>query len=178
MVYKMENKKTKKIIKEIISYIIIIVVVLLVKTYIFTPIKVNGSSMEPTLKHGDIMILNEIGYHLNGVERFDIVVVNVNGERIIKRVIGLPGDSVEYRDSKLYINEEEVLENFISEDTLDFSVSKDLGYEVIPDDYYFVVGDNRDNSVDSRIIGLVNSKQIMGKTSFVIYPFKKFGNVN
>lgn len=173
----MKNEKLMKILKEIMSYILIIIVVLLIKTYIFTPIRVNGGSMEPTLKHNDIMILNEIGYYINGVERFDIVVVSVNGEKIIKRVIGLPGDKVEYKDNKLYINDEEIKEEFLHQDTKDFSVNTDLGYEIIPDNYYFVVGDNRNNSIDSRIIGLVSSKQIKGKTKLVVYPFNKFGNV-
>ena len=174
----MKKEKIIKIIKEIFSYVFIFVIVLLIKTYVFTPIRVNGGSMEPTLKHNDMMILNEIGYYLNGVERFDIVVVSVNGEKIIKRVIGLPGDKVEYKDNQLYINDKVVEEDFIHGDTLDFSLKDDLGYDIIPDNYYFVVGDNRNNSIDSRIIGLVSNKQIKGKTKLVIYPFNKFGNVN
>ncbi len=173
----MKREKGIKIFKEIMSYVIIIVVVLLIKKFIFTPIRVNGESMYPTLKHNDLMILNEIGYYLNGVERFDVVVVNVNGEKIIKRVIGLPGDKIEYKDNKLYVNDEEVKEDFTHDDTLDFSVNEDLGHEIIPEGYYFVVGDNRDDSLDSRIIGLVGKKQIMGKTNFIFYPFKRFGNI-
>lgn len=173
-----KKEEVIKVIKEIMSYVLIIIIVLLIKKFVFTPIRVNGDSMYPTLNHKDIMILNEIGYYLNGVRRFDIVVVDVKGEKIIKRVIGLPGDKVEYRDNKLYINDKEVEENFThDEETVDFSVLNDLGHEVIPDDYYFVVGDNRDNSIDSRMIGLVSEKQIMGKTSLIVYPFKRFGNV-
>ena len=174
----MKNEKMKKIIKEVISYILIIGIVLIIKAYVFTPIRVNGDSMYPTLKNNDMMILNEIGYYINGVNRFDIVVVNTNGEKIIKRIIGLPGDKVEYKNNKLYINDKEMEEKFEHDDTNDFSVNSDLGYEIIPDDYYFVVGDNRNNSVDSRIIGLVSKKQIIGKTKLIIYPFSRFGNVN
>ena len=122
------------------------------------------------------MILNEIGYHLNGLERFDIVVINSNKEKIIKRVIGLPGETVEYKDNKLYINDKEVVENFNHEDTKDFKLS-DIDVTEIPENYYFVVGDNRGNSKDSRSIGLISSKQIMGKTSFVLYPFNRIGKV-
>ena len=74
----------KRIIKEVLSYVLIIIVVLLVKKYIFSPIKVNGDSMYPTLHNKDIMILNEIGYYLNGLERFDIVVVKTNNDLLIK----------------------------------------------------------------------------------------------
>lgn len=172
-----KNEKRIKVVKEIMSYVLIIIIVLLIKKFIFTPIRVNGESMYPTLHPNDIMILNEIGYYLNGIERFDIVVVNANGEKIIKRVIGLPGDKVEYKDNQLYINDEEIKENFDHANTLNFSVNNDLGYEIIPDNYYFVVGDNRINSIDSRMIGLVSKKQIIGKTKFVVYPFKRFGNI-
>ena len=79
-----------KRIKDIIEYAVIIVAVLLFRHFLYSPIRVSGDSMVPTLLDGDIMILNKIGYTLNGVDRFDIVVVNYNGEKIIKRVIGLP----------------------------------------------------------------------------------------
>lgn len=174
---KLTKKDIIKVIKEITSYVLIIVIVLLIKKFIFTPIRVNGDSMYPTLKNNDIMILNEIGYYINGVERFDIVVVDTNGEKIIKRIIGLPGDKVEYKDNQLFINDKLVEEEFNHAETLDFSVNKDLGYEIIPNDYYFVVGDNRVNSVDSRMIGLVHKKQILGKTNYVVYPFNRFGNI-
>ena len=165
-----------KIIKNILSYVIVIVIALLIKTYIFSPIKVNGTSMYPTLLDGDIMFLNEIGYYLGGLERFDIVVVKTENDRIIKRVIGLPGDTVEYKDNHLYINGEEFEENFEHDITHNFELSE-IGYEVIPDDYYFVVGDNRGDSLDSRKIGLIHKKQIKGKTDFILFPFKRIGKV-
>ena len=165
-----------KAIKTILSYVLIIGIAILIKLYVFSPIKVNGTSMVPTLNNGDIMILNEIGYHLGGLERFDIVVVNHDGEKIIKRVIGLPGEKVAYRNNKLYINDKEVVENFKHQDTKDFELSN-LNVEVIPKNYYFVVGDNRGNSKDSRSIGLIHKNKIMGKTSFILYPFNRIGSV-
>ena len=165
-----------KIIKNILSYVVVIVIALLIKEFVFSPIKVNGTSMYPTLNDGDIMILNEIGYHLNGVNRFDIVVVKKNNDRIIKRVIGLPGEKVTYKDNKLFINGEEVIEDFTHDITHNFDLSE-INVDVIPEGYYFVVGDNRGNSKDSRMIGLVSRSEIKGKTSFVIFPFSKFGNV-
>lgn len=165
-----------KVLKEILSYVLIIVLVLLIKKYIFSPIKVNGDSMYPTLHDNDIMILNEIGYYLNGVERFDIVVVNTGNDKIIKRVIGLPGETVKFKDNKLYINDEEIEEKFEHAITHNFELSE-IDVEVIPEGYYFVVGDNRGDSLDSRTIGLISEKQIMGKTSFTIFPFTRFGNV-
>ncbi len=165
-----------KIIKNILSYVFVIVIALLIKEYIFSPIKVNGSSMYPTLNDGDIMILNEIGYYLNGVNRFDIVVVKKDNERIIKRVIALPGETVSYKDNKLYINKEEVKEDFAHDITHNFDL-EEINVTTIPEDYYFVVGDNRGNSKDSRIIGLVSKDEIKGKASLVVFPFNKIGIV-
>ena len=171
-----KTNSTGKVIKNILSYVLIIIVAILIKMFVFSPIKVNGTSMSPTLEDGDIMILNEIGYYLNGVNRFDIVVIDYNGEKLIKRIIGLPGETIEYKNYDLYVNGEIVAENFKHKDTADFSISE-LDAEVIPDDYYFVVGDNRINSKDSRMVGFIHKSKIMGKTNFVIYPFDSIGTV-
>ncbi|MCI5702037.1 MAG: signal peptidase I [Erysipelotrichaceae bacterium] len=156
--------------KEILSYIIIIVVVLLIKHYVITPIKVNGNSMNNTLKNKDIMILDKISYRFQEIERFDIVVIKKGNDYLIKRVIGMPGETVEYKNNKLYINGKNIDEKFIHEKTNDFIME-----EKIPDDCYFVVGDNRPVSNDSRYIGVINKKDILGKTSLVIFPFSRFG---
>lgn len=156
--------------KEILSYIIIIIIVLLIKHYIITPIKVNGNSMNNTLKDKDIMILDKISYRFQEIKRFDIVVVKKGNDYLIKRVIGLPGETVEYKNNKLYINGKNIDEKFIHEKTNDFIME-----EKIPDDCYFVVGDNRPVSNDSRYIGVINKKDILGKTSLVIFPFSRIG---
>ncbi len=158
-------------VKEILSYVIIIVIVLLIKHFIVTPIKVNGDSMNNTLKDKDIMILDKISYRFQDIKRFDIVVIKKDKEYLIKRVIGLPGETVEYKNNKLYINNKNVAEKFNHEETADFILE-----EKIPEGYYFVVGDNRPVSNDSRYIGLIKEEYILGKTSFVIFPFNRFGN--
>lgn len=167
----MEEQKDKKIlqiIKEIIPYVIVIILVLLFKKFLYTPIRVNGESMMKTLHDGDIMILNIIDYKVHGVKRFDIVVVDEGDELIIKRVIGLPGDTVEYKNNKLYINGKKVNDKYASEKTEDFSV-------LVPKNEYFVLGDNRTNSLDSRAFGTFSSKKIKGKTSMIVFPFSRWG---
>lgn len=164
------------VFKSVLSYILVIILAFVIKMFVFTPIRVNGDSMVPNLHDGDIMILNEIGYYLNGVDRFDIVVVKTDDDKIIKRVIGLPGETVKYVDNKLYINDQEVKEDFQHEITHNFDLSE-IDVDIIPEGFYFVVGDNRGNSKDSRTIGLISKKQIMGKTSLVLYPFNKIGRV-
>ncbi len=168
----------KKIIKELIPYIIIIFVVILIRTFIITPVQVDGTSMFPTLKNNEILILKK--YDKN-YKRFDIVVLKYNGEKLIKRIIGLPGEYVKYENNKLYINDKEVKEDFKrNSDTEDFNISvffKD-GEEIrIPDNYYFVLGDNRGNSTDSRIIGFIDREDIEGTVGFALFPLDKFGKI-
>ena len=113
-----------KKIKEISIYLLIIVMVILIRTFIITPVRVNGTSMDPTLKNGEIMILNKIKYNKNDIKRFDIVVVKMDKELLIKRVIGLPNEEIKYVDNKLYINGEHIKEPFLNDDvyTTNFSL--------------------------------------------------------
>ena len=159
--------------KEFLPYIIIVIVVVLLRTYIVTPGLVNGSSMENTLFDKDLVIINKIGLK-SGINRYDIVVVKYNDSTIIKRVIGLPGETLKYEDNTLYINDKKIDEPYLKDATEDFNITS-LGYDKIPDDCYFVLGDNRDNSSDSRIIGPVKKSQITGSASLVLFPFSEAG---
>ena len=159
--------------KEVIPYILIVLVVLLIRKYIVTPVRVNGSSMDPTLINKEVLMLEKFN---RKYERFDIVVLLNQKDRLVKRVIGLPGEHIKYKDNKLYINNK-VVEEVNSHETYEFYL-EDLGYDIIPDGYYFVLGDNRENSVDSRIIGLVNEKQMLGTVRLRIFPFNKIGFID
>ena len=159
----------KKFLKEYVPYIVIIILVLLFKRFIASPIKVNGSSMDKTLKDGDIMILNIVKYNFSDIKRFDIVVVDGKREYLIKRVIGLSGEEIEYKDNKLYVNGKLVKDKYGNGKTKDFKVK-------VPKGSYYVLGDNRNNSLDSRYFGSFKKKKILGKTSFTVFPFKRFGN--
>ena len=121
------------------------------------------------------MILDKISYRFKDIKRFDIVVVDDKEELIIKRIIGLPGENIEYKDNKLYVNGKMVKENFSHKETYDYSI-EELDATEVPEDSYFVLGDNRLNSKDSRIIGFIPKDQILGKTSLTIFPFNRFGN--
>ena len=171
----MEKKKDTTF--EYLIYILLIFAIILIRTFVVTPVRVNGNSMYSTLHNGEIMLLNKITYRFNDIKRFDIVVVNTESDKIIKRVIGLPGETLKYENNVLYINGQEIKEPFLNEETTDFDI-RDIGYNKIPDGYYFVMGDNRDNSKDSRMIGPVKRKQIVGKANLVIYPFKNKGHRN
>lgn len=163
------NKENKK---EAVTYLLIILFIILVRTYVVTPVRVSGSSMANTLKNGEILLLNKFEYRFSDIKRFDIVVVKSHKERIIKRVIGLPGETLKYENGILYINDKMIEENYLDE------VTKDFTYEgKIPDECYFVMGDNRDDSLDSRYFGCFPKKDILGHASFVLFPFAKFGKL-
>lgn len=158
-----------KKLKELMPYIIIVVVVLLVRSFIVTPGLVNGSSMEPTLHNNELVLINKIGLNKE-IDRYDIVVVKYENSTIIKRVIGLPYETVEYINDTLYIDGE------IVNTKVDFEYTKDFKLTAGKNEY-IVLGDNRNISKDSRIIGPVKERDIIGKVDLVLFPFSKFGKV-
>lgn len=131
--------------------------------------------MYPTFYDNDILILNKLKYRFSDIERGDVVALRFEDTNyLIKRVIGLPGETVEFKDNQLYINGVEVEEDYLEDDvvTEDFQLSQ-IGYQVIPEGMYFVLGDNREHSSDSRELGLVAEKDILGETSIRIFPFNR-----
>ena len=170
----------KKFLKELYPYVVIVVVVVLFRTFIATPVRVDGTSMDTTLKNGEILILNKLD---KNYERFDVVVVNVEVDgkesKLVKRIIGLPGESIEYKDNELYINNE-VIEDVASARTNDFSLKGIYNIEKLPEDSYFVMGDNRKYSRDSRdyTVGIIKKEDIVGTTTLRIFPLNKIGKFN
>lgn len=162
--------KITKWLKENIVFLIILTAIIITRIFFFSPIRVNGTSMYPTLHDKEFMILNKISLK-QGINRFDIVVVQENNKYIIKRVIGLPGESVMYSDNKLYINGKVIEDNYSKTTTNDFD------NVILGENEYFVLGDNRTVSKDSRVIGPINIKNIKGKTNLIIFPFNKIGTV-
>ena len=159
-----------KFIKELIPYLVIILVVVTIRTFIVTPIVVQGESMVPTLDGGEVMVLKK--YDTN-CDRFDIVVVNkrVEGGNLIKRVIGLPGETIRYRNNTLYINDKVIEDIYAYGDTGNFQEI------TLGDDEYFLMGDNRAISLDSRALGIIKKQEIEGTVGIVLFPFNKFGSV-
>lgn len=171
----------KDFIKEWASYILIIAVIILVRSFIITPIIVKGASMEPNLEDNEVLFLSKISYKVHDIERFDIVVVDTGDDLIIKRVIGLPGENIEYKDNILYVNGEEVEDPYPQNKTYDFDLedicrrSQDNCVTKIPKDKYLVLGDNRTISADSRAKGLFDIEQIEGKVVFRLWPITRIG---
>ena len=176
-----------KIIKEIIPYIVIVLVVVLIRTFIITPVRVDGDSMKNTLKNGDILLL----YKLGSINRLDIIVLDEekDNEKIIKRVIGLPGETVAIKKGKIYINDKVIDDENAtglyfkvvdSDDWVNeyaYGETSDYDKVTLEDDEYFILGDNRLISKDSRYFGPIKENEIKGKIVFRLFPFIKIGMV-
>ena len=163
------NNKKNDTENTVISMIIIVFAVIFIRSFVITPGVVKGDSMFDTLHDGDLVLVNKIGLRF-GIKRFDIVAAKYEGGTVIKRVIGLPNETVKYADNVLYINGEEV------ETPIDFEETDDFTLEAGKNEY-ILLGDNRDISKDSRLLGPFNIKNIKGKVKFIIFPFRDAGKV-
>lgn len=177
------ENKMKSVLKEILSISIYLLLVFcaayLIVTYVGQRTQVSGSSMETTLSNGDHLIVDKISYRFHDPERYDIIVFPFQYDTdtyYIKRIIGMPGETVQIDDSgTIYIDGE------ILEETYGREVIQNPGRASDPiqlgDDEYFVMGDNRNNSSDSRdpSVGNIHRKDIIGRAFIRIWPFSKFG---
>lgn len=170
----MRKKRQKNEIREWLeSALIAIVLALFIKTFLLEFVLVEGNSMYPTLHNNDRLIVTKVQYYFSKPQFNDIIILNYdNNIEFVKRVIGMPGDTVEIKDSVVYINNEPLKEPYInSEPYLDFDKV------VVPEGSYFVLGDNRNNSRDSRFndVGYIDEDDIIGKVVYRIFPLKTIG---
>jgi len=149
-------------------------IAILVVIFVVQPVKVEGTSMEPRLEPQDRIFVNKFVYYFSGVKRADIVVFWYPKDKtksFIKRVIGLPGETVEVRSGVVYLNGEELAEPYLAGefDTDSYSL------QVVPSEHYFVLGDHRNSSNDSRDWGFVPEQNIFGEAVFRYWPLSKLG---
>jgi signal peptidase I len=142
-----------------------------VRTFFFAPYEVHGESMFPTLEGNELLIVNKWVYKVKKPEYGDIVVFHYSEQHrnLIKRVIGLPGDRIEVKDGKVYRNGKMLHESYINGPMNRFQTIS----AVVPDGALFVMGDNRNQSFDSREIGPVRMEDVVGKTDVIILPIKE-----
>lgn len=198
----------KSIMGEIFSWVLSLGVALLVALFIISNIvsmtMVMEQSMEPTFSQGDRLIVNRVGYYFTDPERGDIVIFDKNpiekglirnmineisdirnsfkfrltgsAEKnlLIKRVIGVGGDQVELIEGEVFINGERLDEPYL--DTMTYSRGETSW--TVPEGKLFVLGDNRENSLDSRVLGFIDTDQVKGKVAFRIFPFSEFGSID
>lgn len=173
--------------KDTLAYIIIVAVIAFIFIFIIAVVPVAGNSMNPTVNDGDLTIVVRFQYLFTDVNRGDIVNVKTNEKlRYVKRVIGLPGEDIKCIKGVLYVNGNPITEDYLESKvhtsgfTLDdICKENECPDGVIPDDKYLVLGDNREDSYDSRdpSFGLISKNEIQGKVMFKIWPFDDIYNV-
>lgn len=174
-----KEKIRKPLWKEILEWIVTlaaaVVIALVVRTFLFEPVRVDGSSMSTTLVDGEVMFVTKPEYLLGDPQRFDVVIChypNRGNTNFVKRVVGLPGDTVEVKDGFLYVNGEKYEEPYIVN-----RPNYTLAPYTVPDGEYFVLGDNRSNSNDSHLIGPITREMIIGHVRSVILPFSSWRTI-
>jgi signal peptidase I len=172
--------------KELVSWgkalLIAAGLVMVIRTFLFAPYIVEGASMEPTLHNQEKIIVNKINF-TNSFTRGDIVIIKGPTENYVKRVIGTPGDKIEMRHDQLFINGKPCKEPYLAANLKAAReqgslLTGDFGPIVVPANHYFVMGDNRLRSMDSRNgLGFIKQTAIVGKGEFVFYPFADIRDV-
>jgi len=170
--FKKKEKEKKTPMQElrewVVTLLVAIVIALVVRSFLFEPVRVDGSSMSTTLSNGEVMFVTKPEYLLGDPQRFDVVICHYPGRgntNFVKRVVGLPGDTVEVKGGYLYVNGEQYDEPYITHRP-DYTLSA----YTVPEGQYFVLGDNRSNSNDSHLIGPIDRDMIKGHVRSVFWP--------
>lgn len=167
-----ENKQTNEWFEWIRAIVIAVLLAFLLRTFIMSTSVVDGDSMYPVLEDGERVLFNKIIYNLSEPARGDIVIIQHLDKNYVKRIIGLPNETIEMRGHTLYIDGEAQSTSFIRPS--DERLTGDFGPIAIPENKYFVMGDNRAISYDSRHeLGFIDRTEIVGRSEFIIYPFKE-----
>lgn len=160
--------------------VVAVVAAILLRTFVIQPYFIPSGSMESTLEIGDKVLVNKLSYHLHAVHRGDVVVFKKppndygpNIKDLIKRVIGLPNETVSAHGGQVYINGHELKEPWLPKGV----VTGNFGPVHDPPGYYFVMGDNRSNSADSRVIGPIPGKLIVGRAFLIVWPLSQIGTL-
>lgn len=179
-----ESGKKKSAGREILDWVLYIAVVLLLSWFIVTFVGVrtvvDGQSMEPTLQDGNNLIVDKLSFRFRDPKRYEIIVFPYKYEEntyYIKRIIGLPGETVQVKDGEVYINGEPLGEDYGAEPMEDPGIAAEPIH--LGDDEYFVLGDNRNHSSDSRdaSVGVLKREDLIGRAWIRIYPFDELGVV-
>lgn len=181
IIKKDDTESGLKLYTKIVAIIIFAMIfVRAVNAYVVQETIVNGSSMNPTLESADKILLDKIFYKISRLKRYDIIVFNYHDSSLyIKRIIGLPGEKVTIRKGRVYINGRILDDDPLLKDTMHYAGMAKDGIK-LGENEYFVLGDNRNNSYDSRWeqVGVVKKSSIIGKVWIRIFPILKFGSVD
>jgi signal peptidase I len=178
----LRDKTKKEVYSWIKSILFALTIAFIFRQFLFSPVTVQGESMMPTFEDNNRLVVSKI----SEIDHFDIIVFHspVSEKDFIKRVIGLPGDTIEMNNDQLFINGEVYQESYLSQNrkiAKEEGMKKltgDFGPITIPEDKYFVMGDNRLNSSDSREFGFISNTSVVGEVGFRFYPLNEIGNPN
>lgn len=176
---KKKNSLGRELVEDVIMVLVVLVVVFLIKNFILINAQIPSGSMENTIMTGDRVFGNRLAYRFGEPERGDIAIFKYpddESELYIKRVMGLPGDTIEIRDGLLYLNHSE---QPLDEPYLKETPTGDFGPYQVPEGCYFMLGDNRNKSHDSRFWEntFVTRENVLAKAVFRYYPFNKIGTI-
>ena len=156
--------------------LISLIIIIPIRYYVIQPFFVKGSSMEPTFQDGDYLIVDELSYHFRGPERGEVIVFRYPQDPkqfYIKRVIGLPGETIRVADNQILIKNNENPKGFFLDESIYLSIGTSGNVEkTLENNQYFVIGDNRDHSFDSRRWGELENDLIIGKVLFRVWPIE------
>jgi signal peptidase I len=172
--------KSHTVVRTIIEVVAIVagafVLAMLIQFFLVKPFTIPSVSMEPTLMVGDRVLVNRVIYHFRDPKRGEVVVFHSPlkpGEDLIKRVVAVGGDTVEVKDGALYVNGQRRVEPYLKEATIEGEYAR----TVVPAGSFFMMGDNRNDSGDSRIFGAVPKKEILGKAFAIYWPLRRIGGL-
>lgn len=161
--------------KEIVEAVVIaLVTVFIIRSFLIQPFLVNGASMEPNFKDGNYLLVDEISYRFREPQRGEVVVFRYPNDRsvyFIKRIVGLPGERIEIHDGKIFVDGQELTEEYFS--PLPYTEGRIAIH--LQDDEYWVLGDNRTYSFDSRNWGPIKRDDIIGLARIRVFPFNQMG---
>ncbi|MEI3611048.1 signal peptidase I [Pseudogracilibacillus sp. SO30301A] len=168
-----ESKKQNEWLEWGKAIIIAVILAFLLRTFVFATSIVEGESMHPALEDGERIVFNKLIYIISEPARGDIIIIQHPQKNYVKRIIGLPNETIEMRDHTLFIDGVKQDSTFVNE--YDELLTGNFGPIEIPEDSYFVMGDNRAISKDSRNgLGFIDRSDIIGRSEFVIYPFSEW----
>lgn len=177
------SKSVRNSILLAVSVIVLALVLVSVRMFVLEPRQVEQRSMMPTLHDGDLILVNKLAYTLNPPDRGDVIVFGgVEENDMVKRIVGVPGDNVDIRYGKVFINGNLLDENdadmlWFEKEIFDNAAFTSSGGETLDVDQYYVVGDNRELSKDSRSFGPIEKSQIKGEVFAIVWPFGRIGAV-
>lgn len=164
------------------TVIFVLIMAFLIRFFIFQPFVVQGISMEPNLHDSEYLIVDRLTYRIKMPEKGDVIVFRAPDNQqvdYIKRIIAVPGDEIKIVNNQITINDKPIEEKYLPNDfktLINGSLETDME-KTVGSDEYFVMGDNREHSLDSRIFGVIKKSAIVGRALYILYPLENFGRV-